>query len=87
MATIAVTRPTRASPATRAGVPFQDGRGEVEADNASALAYFARHGYALDEPAAPAKRGRTPARAAEADARRLDRRGRAGGLTPDGDPA
>ena len=27
----------------------------------------ARHGYVLDEPAAPAKRGRTPARPAEAD--------------------
>jgi hypothetical protein len=67
MATIAVTAPTPAFTGERAGVTFQDGRGEVEADNASALAYFARHGYVLDEPAAPAKRGRTPARAAEAD--------------------
>ena len=65
MATIAVIAPDPRFTGTRAGVPFQDGRGEVEADNASALAYFARHGYALDEPAAPAKRGRTPARAAE----------------------
>ena len=65
MATIAVTAPTPAFTGERAGVTFQDGRGEVAADTASALAYFARHGYVLDEPAAPAKRGRAPARTAE----------------------
>ena len=66
MATIAISTPDPGFTGTRAGVAFRDGRGEAEADDASALAYFARHGYVLDEPAAPAKRGRAPARAAEA---------------------
>ncbi|HSW42783.1 MAG TPA: hypothetical protein VLM76_09765 [Patescibacteria group bacterium] len=67
MATRAISTPDPGFTGTRAGVVFRDGRGEVEADNASALAYFARHGYVLGEPAAPVKRGRAPARPAEAD--------------------
>lgn len=58
MATIVINAPDPGFTGTRAGVDFQDGRGEVEADNASALAYFARHGYTLDEPSAPAKKNR-----------------------------
>ena len=45
----------------RAGVAFRDGRGEVEPGNGLALAYFARHGYTLDAPATPTKKGRSPA--------------------------
>lgn len=67
MATIAVSAPDPGFTGTRASVTFTDGRGEVEVDDASALAYFERHGYALDEPAKPAKRGRGSTRTAEAE--------------------
>lgn len=66
MATITIGTPDPGFTGTRAGVAFRDGRGEVDADNAPALAYFARHGYALDEPPTPTRRGRAPAREAEA---------------------
>ncbi len=73
MTTRTISTPDPGFTGTRAGVVFRDGRGEVEADDASALAYFARHGYALDEPAAPAKRGRTkPVEAATADPTAVD---------------
>jgi hypothetical protein len=65
MATVAVTAPDPGFTGTRAGVTFHDGRGEVETDNAGALAYFARHGYAVDAPSIAAKKG-PRARAAEA---------------------
>ncbi len=54
-----VTAPAPGFTGTRAGVSFRDGRGEVDADNAAALAYFARHGYALDaHPASTKKEAR-----------------------------
>lgn len=55
MANVIVTAPTPAFGGTRAGVTFRDGRGEVEAGNAVALAYFARHGYAVEPAKAPKK--------------------------------
>jgi hypothetical protein len=60
-----ISAPNPGFSGTRAGVVFRDGRGEVEADDASALAYFARHGYPVDTPS-PARRGRSTAKAAEA---------------------
>ncbi len=57
MATRTISTPDPGFTGTRAGVVFRDGRGEVEADDASALAYFARHGYPVDTPA-PARRGK-----------------------------
>jgi len=65
MATRTISTPDPNFSGTRAGVIFRDGRGEVEADDASALAYFARHGYPVDT-LAPARRGRGKAKAAEA---------------------
>jgi hypothetical protein len=56
MAAISITAPNPGFTGTRAGVAFEDGRGEVDADDAVALAYFARHGYAIGTlPAAPRK--------------------------------
>lgn len=57
-----VTAPAPGFTGTRAGVSFRDGRGEVDADNAAALAYFARHGYSIEPPPTSPKketRGRT----------------------------
>ncbi len=51
-----VTAPVPSFSGTRAGVSFRDGRGEVDPDNASALAYFARHGYAIDAPSPSTKK-------------------------------
>jgi hypothetical protein len=65
MATRTISTPDAGFSGTRAGVVFRDGRGEVDADNAPALAYFARHGYPVDTPS-PARRGRPTAKAAEA---------------------
>lgn len=56
MATLAIGTPDPGFSGTRAGVVFRDGRGEVDADNAAALAYFARHGYAVDVPSTPTKK-------------------------------
>ncbi len=56
MATITIGTPDPGFTGTRAGVVFRDGRGEVDADNAPALAYFQRHGYAVDVPGSPAKK-------------------------------
>lgn len=67
MATIVVTSPAPGYTGTRASVTFQNGRAEVEADNAPALAYFARHGYAVDTPP-PAAKKEPRARAAETPA-------------------
>lgn len=61
MATLAVTAPVAGFTGTRAGVAFRAGQGEVDADNASALAYFDRHGFAVNTPATPTKRGRSSA--------------------------
>jgi hypothetical protein len=63
MTAITVTAPDPGFAGTRAGVTFQDGRGEVDAEDASALAYFARHGYALEAPLSPAKKERSSAAA------------------------
>ena len=51
-----VTAPVPSFTGTRAGVSFRDGRGEVDPDDAAALAYFARHGYAVDAHATSAKK-------------------------------
>ena len=67
MTTRTVTAPDPGFAGARAGVVFRDGRGEVNTDDAPALAYFARHGYAVDTPP-PARRGRPAAKAAEAEA-------------------
>jgi hypothetical protein len=67
MATLTVTAPDPRFAGTRAGVVFRDGRGEVDAQDAPALAYFARHGYAIDAPRAPSKK-EPVARAAETPA-------------------
>ena len=71
MATRTITTPDPGFSGTRAGVVFRDGRGEVDGDNAPALAYFARHGYPVDTPS-PARRGRPTAKAAEARAAEPD---------------
>jgi hypothetical protein len=71
MATRTISTPDGGFTGTRAGVVFRDGRGEVEADDAPALAYFARHGYALDVPSTPTKkepRARVAAAPADDDA-------------------
>jgi hypothetical protein len=57
MATRTIAAPDPRFSGTRAGVVFRDGRGEVDAGDAAALAYFARHGYPVDTPAL-ARRGR-----------------------------
>jgi hypothetical protein len=44
---------------------------EVDPDNASALAYFARHGYPVDTPS-PARRGKPTAKVAEVGAAEPD---------------
>ena len=67
MAAIAITAPAPGFTGTRAGVVFRDGRGEVDADDAPALAYFERHGYAVDTPP-PATKKEPRARAAETPA-------------------
>jgi hypothetical protein len=67
MTTRTISTPDPGFTGARAGVVFRDGRAEVDADNAEALAYFARHGYAVDESLTPAKRGRPTAKAAEAE--------------------
>lgn len=67
MVTRTITSPDPGFSGTRAGVVFRDGRGEVDADNGPALAYFERHGYPVDTPP-PAKRGRPTAKAPEAPA-------------------
>ena len=68
MATHTIGTPDPGFTGTRAGVVFRDGRGEVDADNAPALAYFARHGYAIDAPSTPTKKEpRARAAAAPAD--------------------
>jgi hypothetical protein len=64
MATRTISTPDPGFSGTRAGVVFRDGQGEVDASDAPALAYFARHGYPVDTPS-PARRGRAKARAAE----------------------
>ena len=51
-----VTAPAPGFTGTRAGVSFRDGRGEVDGDDAAALAYFARHGYAIEPHSTPAKK-------------------------------
>lgn len=66
MATVTVTAPDPGFTGTRAGVPFEDGRGEVDAANASALAYFARHGYAVEARPTPTKKERASAAADKA---------------------
>jgi hypothetical protein len=64
MTTRTIATPDPGFSGTRAGVVFRDGRGKVDSDDASALAYFARHGYPVDTPA-PARRVRGRAKAAE----------------------
>jgi hypothetical protein len=56
MATHTIGTPDPAFSGVRAGVVFRNGRGDVDADNAPALAYFARHGYAIDAPSTPPKK-------------------------------
>ena len=71
MATRTISTPDPGFSGTRAGVVFREGRGEVDTDNAPALAYFARHGYPVDTPS-PTRRGRASAKAAEAGAAEPD---------------
>jgi hypothetical protein len=66
MTTRTVTAPDPGFAGARAGVVFREGRGEVDAEDAAALAYFERHGYAVDTPS-PSRRGRPTAKAAEAE--------------------
>ena len=68
MTTRTVTAPDPGFAGARAGVVVPRRRGEVEADDASALAYFARHGYAVDTPP-PATKKEPRARAAETPSR------------------
>lgn len=51
-----VTAPVPGFTGTRAGVSFRDGRGEVDPDNAAALAYFARRGYSIEPHATSTKK-------------------------------
>jgi hypothetical protein len=67
MTTRTVTAPDPGFAGARAGVVFREGVAVVDADDAAALAYFARHGYAVDTPS-PARRGRPTAKAPEAEA-------------------
>ena len=64
MAARTISTPDPGFSGTRAGVVFRDGVAVVDADNATALAYFARHGYPVDT-SSPTRRGRATARAAE----------------------
>ena len=48
MTKLTITAPDPRFAGARAGVVFRDGRGEVDPDDARALAYFERHGYAVD---------------------------------------
>ena len=64
MAARTIAAPDPGFSGTRAGVVFRDGVAVVDSGDASALAYFARHGYPVDTPA-PARRGRAKAKAAE----------------------
>jgi hypothetical protein len=66
MSTRRVTAPDPGFAGARAGVVFCDGRGEVDAGDEPALAYFARHGYGVDTPPPTKKEPR--ARAAETPA-------------------
>lgn len=68
MATVTVTAPDPGFTGSRAGVEFDDGRGEVDADNASALAYFARHGYAVETRSIPKTNERASGAAAKSAA-------------------
>lgn len=71
MATRTISTPDPGFSGTRAGVVFREGRGEVDADDASALAYFARHGYPVDTPPPSTKkepRGRAAATPSDSDA-------------------
>jgi hypothetical protein len=71
MATRTISTPDAGFSGTRAGVVFREGRGEVDADDASALAYFARHGYPVDTSAPSTKkepRSRAAATPADGDA-------------------
>ena len=65
MATRTITSPDPGFSGSRAGVPFRDGRAEVDADDAGALAYFERHGYAVDSPRSPATKKEPRTRPAE----------------------
>jgi hypothetical protein len=65
MAARTIAAPDPGYSGIRAGVPFRDGRAEVDADDAGALAYFERHGYAVDLPRSPATKKEPRARAAE----------------------
>lgn len=64
MATRTITTPDPGFNGTRAGVVFRDGVAVVDADDAPALAYFARHGYPVDTPS-PARRARGKAKPTE----------------------
>ena len=66
MTTRTVNAPDPGFGGARAGVVFRDGRGDVDTDDAPALAYFERHGYAVDTPS-PSRRGRPTAKASEAE--------------------
>ena len=81
MTTRTITTPDPGFSGTRAGVVFRDGVAEVEADNAPALAYFARHGYPVDTPAT-ARRGRGKAKPTEPQ----DEAGAEAPVEPDLDP-
>jgi hypothetical protein len=63
MATRTIGTPDPGFTGTRAGVAFEDGRGEVDADNVPALAYFGRHGYAVEPRPSPTKKERSSAAA------------------------
>jgi hypothetical protein len=67
MTTRTVTAPAPGFAGARAGVVFREGRGEVDAADAPALAYFERHGYAVDTPP-PATKKEPRARAVETPA-------------------
>ena len=65
MATRTIKSPEPGFSGTRAGVSFRDGRAEVDADDAGALAYFERHGYTVEIPRSPTTKKEPRARAAE----------------------
>jgi hypothetical protein len=66
MAALTIGAPDAGFTGTRAGVVFRDGRAEVDAEDAPALAYFERHGYTIDVPRSPTTKKEPRARAAEA---------------------
>lgn len=66
MTRLTIAAPDGSFSGSRAGVVFRDGRGEVDASDTLALAYFARHGYAIDT-APSLTRKDLLARAAELD--------------------